>query len=99
MADIMREKQRIADCKKAGIDPFAPQEAQTTTLIEVEAEEEEQVEIKKEEFEECPASKNYYCCSISGDKLLGDAIPHELEYDDVIMEFVTSSVGQTNGII
>ena len=31
--------------------------------------------------------------------MIGDGVSHELEYDDVIMEFVSSSIGQTNGII
>ena len=92
----MREKQRLADLKKAGIDPNAVEETQ-----EVYNEEEEKVEEKPkvEEFEEAPKSKNNFCCTVSGDKLIGDGLEHELEYDNVIMEFVTSSVGQTNGIV
>ena len=97
-ADVMREKQRLADLKKAGIDPNTVEESSGAAYV-LEEEKEEKIVEKKEEFEECPKSKNNFCCSVSGDKLIGDAIAHELEYDDVIMEFVTSSVGQTNGII
>ena len=93
----MREKQRLADLKKAGIDPNAVEETQEVQIEEEEEKAEEKP--KMEEFEEAPKSKNNFCCTVSGDKLIGDALEHELEYDDVIMEFVTSSVGQTNGII
>merc|ERR1712160_79759 len=102
----MREKQRRADCKANGIDPDLVEEEEGGADAGAGAgdypssdEGEEKKNEVKEEFEEAPKSKNNFCCSISGDKLIGDAIAHELEYEDAIMEFVTSSVGQTNGII
>ena len=52
-----------------------------------------------EVFEDIPVSKNVLIDHFSGDKLLGDAVPHELEYEDTIMEFVSGSLGQTNGIL
>jgi len=71
--------------------------------VHVLTEEREKVEKVKqtldEVFEEIPKSKNVFIDQFSNDKLLGDAVPHELEYDDAIMEFVSGSLGQTNGIL
>ena len=52
-----------------------------------------------EVFEEIPKSKHVFVDVFSGDALLGDAVQHELEYEDAIMEFVSSTLGQTNGIL
>ena len=50
-AEVMREKQRLADLKKAGIDPSTVEESSGAAYI-LEEEKEEKVVEKKEEFEE-----------------------------------------------
>ena len=87
-ADIMREKQRRADCKAKGIDPDANENEAIAERSESDHEEEK---IEELEWTEPPKSKNNFIDCISTDKIIGDGITHDLGHNDAIMEFTCST--------